>query len=91
MCTNEETPVRGFREPEKCGPKQLGSQEQGAKKSREQGEEDINLGSMEHSICHKINKYKINIEICLPLLGTQSDTNIHISDGEIYSGVESTS
>ncbi len=36
------------------GPKQPGSREQDTKKAREQGEEESNLGSMEHRVCHKI-------------------------------------
>ncbi len=47
-------PVRGFREPGEWGPKQPGSQEQDAKMTTEQGAEEINLGSMEHRVCHKI-------------------------------------
>ncbi len=49
-------PVRGFREPGEWGPKQpaAGSQEQDAKITEEQGAEEINLGSMEHRVCHKI-------------------------------------
>ena len=37
-------PGRGFREPGEWGPKQPGSQEQVAKMTREQGEEESNLG-----------------------------------------------
>ncbi len=47
-------PVRGFREPGEWGPKQPGSQEQDAKMTKEKGAEEINLGSMEHRVCHKI-------------------------------------
>ena len=47
-------PVRGFREPGEWDPKPPGSQEQDAKITKEQGEEEINLGSMEHRVCHKI-------------------------------------
>ncbi len=39
------------------GPKQAGNQEQNAKMMREQGTEEINLGSMEHRGCHKIMVY----------------------------------
>ncbi len=39
-------PVRGFREPGEWGPKQPGSLEQDAKITKEQGAEEINLGSM---------------------------------------------
>ncbi len=50
-------PIRGFREPGEWGPKQPGSQEQDAKITNEQGAEEINLGSMEHRVCHKIMVY----------------------------------
>ena len=36
------------------GSKKPGSQEQDAKMTKEQGAEEINLGSMEHRVCHKI-------------------------------------
>ncbi len=34
--------------------KKPGSQKQDAKITKEQGAEEINLGSMEHRVCHKI-------------------------------------
>ncbi len=37
-------PVRGFREPGEWGQKQSGSREHDAKKSKEQGAEESNLG-----------------------------------------------
>ncbi len=48
-------PRKGFREPEEWRQEQSGSQEQAAKKFREQEAEEINLGSMEHSLYHEIS------------------------------------
>ncbi len=45
-------PVRGFRKPREWGQKQLGSQEQGEKMTREQVAEESNIGSMEHRVYH---------------------------------------
>ncbi len=50
-------PRKGFREPGEWGPKQPGSQEQDAKITKEQGAEEINLGSIEHRVCHKITVF----------------------------------
>ncbi len=43
-------------EPGEWGPKQPGNQEQDAKMTKEQGAEEINLGSMEHRVCHGVLK-----------------------------------
>ena len=70
-------PVRGFREPGEWGSKRPGSQEQDAKMTKEQGAEEINLGSMEHRVCHKIMVF-YTIEIFR--LASQKYTNCTLQD-----------
>ncbi len=44
--------------------------------TKEQGAEEINLGSMEHRVCHKIIVF-YTVEIFLPRFARQFNTKLH--------------